>query len=72
MRTTKKRETTQTELLSGPEAKAKVYSQGKTLRQVATERRLNYRTLSEVVRGVNKGVFGEGHRCAVALGMKRG
>lgn len=58
--------------LSPEQAKAKVYEKGMTLREFAKRNRLNYRTVSEVIRGVNKGLFGEGHKAAVALGMKRG
>ncbi len=61
-----------TRCLTPQEAKAQVYSKGLTLKQWATDHGLSYRTVSEVVRGVNKGLFGEGHRAAVALGMKRG
>lgn len=57
--------------LSPEQAKARVYEQGMTLRQFAESRRLAYRVVSEVIRGVNKGNYGEGHRAAVALGMKR-
>lgn len=56
--------------LSGKEAKARVYQGGETLRDWAKRHGLSYRTVSEVVRGVNKGLYGEGHRAAVALGMK--
>ncbi|MBK1613346.1 hypothetical protein CKO44_07665 [Rubrivivax gelatinosus] len=56
--------------LSGQEAKARVYKGGETLREWAKRHGLSYRTVSEVVRGVNKGLYGEGHRAAVALGMK--
>jgi gp16 family phage-associated protein len=58
--------------LSGDEAKQRVYEQGLTLKEFAKRRGLQYRTVSEVIRGVNKGLFGEGHKAAVALGMKRG
>lgn len=58
--------------LNGEQAKERVYAKGMTLRQFATEHGLTYRVVSEVIRGVNKGLFGEGHRAAVALGMKRG
>ena len=57
--------------LTPAEAKARVQRSGITLKQWAQERNLSYRTVSEVVRGVNKGLFGEGHRAAVALGIKR-
>ena len=54
------------------QAKARVYERGLTLKQFAEQNQLTYRTVSEVVRGVNKGLFGEGHRAAVALGIKQG
>lgn len=44
---------------------------GVTLRQFAEKHNLHYRTVSEVVRGVNKGLYGEGHKVAVAFGMKK-
>ncbi|MBY0236123.1 MAG: DNA-binding protein [Burkholderiaceae bacterium] len=52
------------------QAKAELYSKGMTLRQFAESNGFAYRTVSEVVRGVNKGLYGEGHRVAVALGIK--
>lgn len=58
--------------LTGDEAKAAVHAKGMTLKEFASRHGLPYRIVSEVVRGVNKGVFGQGHRAAVALGMKRG
>lgn len=56
--------------LTGEQAKARLQAKGLTLREFAQRHNLNYRVVSEVVRGVNKGRFGEGHRAAVALGMK--
>jgi len=56
--------------LSGTQAKDRLYSRGLTLQQFAKDNGFNYRTVSEVIRGVNKGLYGEGHRVAVALGMK--
>lgn len=60
------------ECLSAEEAKAAIYEKGMTLHEFAKKKGLKFRTVSDVVRGVNKGQFGEGHRAAVALGMKRG
>jgi len=40
------------------------------LKEFAKRNNFSYRTVSEVVRGVNKGLYGEGHRVAVALGIK--
>lgn len=51
-------------------AKQDLYAKGETLRSFATRHNFNYRTVSEVVRGVNKGLYGQGHRVAVALGIK--
>lgn len=57
-------------VLNGEEAKKRVYAMGLTLGQFAEKNGLNYRVVSEVIRGVNKGLYGEGHRAAKALGMK--
>ena len=51
-------------------AKLEIQAQGMTLKAWAEARGFKYRTVSEVVRGVNKGHYGEGHRVAVALGIK--
>jgi gp16 family phage-associated protein len=56
--------------LTPEEAKARLYAKGVTLRKFAERHGFKYRTVSEVVRGVNKGLYGEGHRVAVALGIK--
>ncbi len=53
-------------------AKRTLQMQGITLSEFARQHGFKYRTVSEVVRGVNKGLYGEGHRVAVALGLKRG
>lgn len=55
---------------SPEEAKKALYDKGITLSEFAAKHRFKYRTVSEVVRGVNKGLYGEGHRVAVALGIK--
>ena len=52
------------------QAKKELYAKGETLTQFASKHGFKYRTVSEVVRGVNKGLYGEGHNVAVALGMK--
>lgn len=51
-------------------AKQALYAKGVTLREFAKRNNFKYRTVSEVVRGVNKGLYGEGHKVAVALGLK--
>ncbi len=53
------------------EAKQLLQAKGVTLRQFAVKHDLDYRTVSEVVRGVNKGLYGEGHKVAVAFGIKK-
>lgn len=72
MRTQQAAKSTNVAPLTPAQAKAKVHEKGMTLKQFAKQHGLNYRTVSEVIRGVNKGLFGEGHRAAVALGIKRG
>lgn len=51
-------------------AKRALQERGVTLKQFAERNGFKYRTVSEVVRGVNKGLYGEGHKVAVALGIK--
>lgn len=57
-------------ILTPEQAKQRLYARGVTLTQFAQRHGFKYRTVSEVVRGVNKGLYGEGHRVAVALGIK--
>lgn len=52
------------------DAKKILQNRGITLKQFAIMHDLDYRTASEVIRGVNKGNFGEGHKVAVAFGLK--
>ncbi|QDL56637.1 DNA-binding protein [Rhodoferax aquaticus] len=52
------------------EAKEALRAEGVTLTEWSQRKGFKYRTVSEVVRGVNKGLYGEGHRVAVALGIK--
>jgi gp16 family phage-associated protein len=52
------------------QAKQALYEKGITLKEFAQGRGFKYRTVSEVIRGVNKGLYGEGHQVAVALGIK--
>lgn len=56
--------------ISPESAKQALYARGVTLKQFASTHGFKYRTVSEVVRGVNKGLYGEGHKVAVALGIK--
>lgn len=53
------------------EAKQLLQAKGVTLKQFAAKHDFDYRTVSEVVRGVNKGLYGEGHKVAVAFGLKK-
>lgn len=53
------------------EAKQLLQEKGVTLKQFAAKHNFDYRTVSEVVRGVNKGLYGEGHKVAVAFGLKK-
>ncbi len=53
------------------EAKQLLQDRGVTLKQFADAHNLRYRIVSEVVRGVNKGLYGEGHKVAVAFGLKK-
>lgn len=53
-------------------AKAALLRKGITLKEFAKKNGFSYRTVSEVVRGVNKGLYGQGHQVAVALGLKGG
>ena len=55
---------------SPAEAKQLLQQKGITLKQFAMMHKFGYRTVSEVVRGVNKGLYGEGHKVAVAFGLK--
>lgn len=59
-------------LLSGDEVKTRLRERGMTLKSWALANKYPYATVSHVVRGVNRGSFGMGHRIAVALGMKEG
>ena len=57
--------------VSPQSAKDALYAKGITLSEFAKRNGFQYRTVSEVIRGVNKGLYGEGHRVAVALGLKK-
>jgi gp16 family phage-associated protein len=45
--------------------------QGSSLKAWAAENGYPYRTVSDVVRGVNKATFGMGYEISVKLGLKR-
>lgn len=50
--------------------KASLVRQGKTLVQWSQENNINYRTAQAVLSGTSRGLYGEAHRAAVALGLK--
>ena len=56
--------------LSSAEVKTRLREQGLTLKQWAEKNRYPYDTVSNVVRGINRGTYGMGHRIAVQLGLK--
>lgn len=66
-----KRVTSRVETLSGDEVKTRLRERGLTLKAWAKQHSYPYETVSCVVRGINRGNYGMGHRIAVALGMKR-
>ena len=53
-------------------AKEKLAQQGITALEFSKQKGLNYKTLLAVLNGTNKGRYGEAHRAAVALGLKKG
>jgi len=55
--------------LSAQELKQRLYNQGKTLKSFAEEHGFKYRTVSEVIRGLRRGNFGEGRKVRIALGL---
>ena len=57
-------------MLTADEVKTRLRERGLTLKSWAESNKFPYATVSQVVRGVNRGTFGMGHRIAVALGMK--
>lgn len=55
--------------LTPNEVKHRLYHEGKTLKTWAAENGFNYRTVSDVMRGLRKGNFGEGRDVRLALGL---
>jgi len=51
------------------EAKHRLREEGKTLKSFAAEHGFRYRTVSDVVRGLRRGHFGEGRKVRIALGL---
>lgn len=56
--------------LTSEEVKTRLREQGTTLKAWAAARGYPYETVSQVVRGINRGTFGMGHRIACELGLK--
>lgn len=50
--------------------KERLYAQGKTLKQWATDNGYKPTQVYRVMRGENKALYGEGHTIAVKLGLK--
>ena len=51
------------------EIKHPLRQHGKTLKSFAAEHRFKYRTVSDVVRGLRHGNYGEGREVRIALGL---
>lgn len=51
------------------EIKHRLHREGKTLKSWASENGFSYRTVSDVMRGLRKGNFGEGRDVRLALGL---
>lgn len=58
-------------LLTRKQAKAQLVAKGLTVRQWAQDNGFHERTVYEVLRGAKKGLYGDAHRVAVALGIKQ-
>lgn len=56
---------------SGEQVKHELWSKGSSLKEWAEENGYPYRTVSDVVRGINRGNFGMGYDIAIKLGIKR-
>lgn len=55
--------------LTPNEIKHRLRQQGKTLKQFAVDHGFKYRTVSDVVRGLRQGHYGEGREVRKALGL---
>ncbi|MCQ4242381.1 DNA-binding protein [Stutzerimonas stutzeri] len=51
------------------EIKHRLRKQGQTLKSFAAEHGFKYRTVSDVVRGMRQGHYGEGREVRIALGL---
>ena len=56
--------------LTGAEVKTKLRREGSSLKVWANQNGYPYDTVSQVIRGVNRGTFGLGYEIAKKLGMK--
>jgi gp16 family phage-associated protein len=54
------------------DARAQIVKTGRTLAAWATEHGVSRQALYDVLRGRRQGIYGEGHRAAVLLGLKDG
>jgi len=50
--------------------RSRLEREGKTIKQLAEERGLNYTAVRQVLNGFNKGKYGKAHHIAVTLGLK--
>ena len=51
------------------EIKHRLHQQGKTLKSFAKEHGFAYRTVSDVVRGIRRGNYGQGREVRIKLGL---
>lgn len=57
-------------VLTPSEVKTRLHKNGETVKSWAAANGYPYGTVSQVLRGVNRGTYGLGHSIAVALGLK--
>lgn len=56
---------------TGQQVKQQLWGKGSSLKKWAEQNGYPYRTVSDVVRGINKGNFGMGFEIATKLGLKQ-
>ena len=56
---------------TGEQVKQELWSKGSSLKKWAEQNGYPYRTVSDVVRGINRANFGMGYAIAIKLGLKR-
>jgi gp16 family phage-associated protein len=59
-------------LLTADQARESLSERGISIAEFARQNGLSYGTVYQVLSGLKKGRFGDAHRAAVLLGMKRG